>query len=54
MLGSTASQLAHRAECPLLVARRTVDANHFPQSILLATDGSAGGGRHRLKQAGSP
>jgi nucleotide-binding universal stress UspA family protein len=42
MLGSTASQLAHRAECPLLVARRTVDANHFPQSILLATDGSPG------------
>jgi nucleotide-binding universal stress UspA family protein len=42
MLGSTASQLAHRAERPLLVARRTVDAKHFPQSILLATDGSPG------------
>lgn len=42
MLGSTASQLAHRAERPLLVARRTVDARHFPQSILLATDGSPG------------
>jgi nucleotide-binding universal stress UspA family protein len=42
MLGSTASQLAHRAERPLLVARRTVDADRFPQSILLATDGSPG------------
>jgi nucleotide-binding universal stress UspA family protein len=42
VLGSTASQLAHRAECPLLVARRTADADHFPQSILLATDGSPG------------
>ena len=42
MLGSTASQLAHRAECPLLVARRTADADHFPQTILLATDGSPG------------
>lgn len=42
MLGSTASQLAHRVECPLLVARRTADADHFPQSVLLATDGSPG------------
>jgi nucleotide-binding universal stress UspA family protein len=42
MLGSTASQLAHRAERPLLVARRTADARHFPQSVLLATDGSPG------------
>lgn len=42
VLGSTASQVAHRAECPLLVARRTVDGSDFPQSILLATDGSPG------------
>jgi nucleotide-binding universal stress UspA family protein len=42
MLGSTATQVAHRAERPLLVARRTVDGSNFPQSILLATDGSPG------------
>jgi nucleotide-binding universal stress UspA family protein len=42
MLGSTATQVAHRAECPLLVARRTIDGNEFPQSLLLATDGSPG------------
>ena len=43
MLGSTATQIAHRAERPLLVARRTVDGrDDFPQSVLLATDGSPG------------
>lgn len=42
MLGSTATQVAHRAECPLLVARRTVGDGDFPQSLLLATDGSPG------------
>ena len=42
MLGSTATQLAHRAEIPLLIARRTIDAGNFPNSILLATDGSEG------------
>jgi len=43
MLGSTASQLAHRAERPLLVARRTADGrDEFPQSMLLASDGSPG------------
>lgn len=42
MLGSTATQIAHRAERPLLVARRTADGDDFPQSVLLATDGSPG------------
>lgn len=43
MLGSTATQIAHRAERPLLVARRTVDGrDSFPRSVLLATDGSPG------------
>jgi nucleotide-binding universal stress UspA family protein len=41
-LGSTATQLAQHAEVPLLIARRTVDADSFPQSVLLATDGSDG------------
>jgi nucleotide-binding universal stress UspA family protein len=40
MLGSTATQLAQHAEVPLLIARRTIDADNFPQSALLATDGS--------------
>lgn len=42
MLGSTATELVHRAGIPLLIARRTIDADNFPQGILLATDGSAG------------
>lgn len=42
MLGSTATQLAHRTESPLLVARRTAAAEDFPSSILLASDGSPG------------
>ena len=42
MLGSTAAQVAHRAEGPVLVARRSPDGADFPQRILLATDGSAG------------
>jgi nucleotide-binding universal stress UspA family protein len=41
-LGSTATQLAQHAEVPLLIARRTIDADNFPQSVLLATDGSDG------------
>ncbi|MFN8163385.1 MAG: universal stress protein [Solirubrobacterales bacterium] len=41
MLGSTASQIAHRSDGPILVARRTAD-DVFPQSVLLATDGSPG------------
>lgn len=42
MLGSTATQVAHRAEGPVLVARRSPDGADFPQRVLLATDGSAG------------
>lgn len=42
MLGSTATQIAHRTERPLLIARRTADREDFPQSIMLATDGSSG------------
>jgi nucleotide-binding universal stress UspA family protein len=41
-LGNTAAQLAQHAEVPLLVARRTIDSDNFPQSVLLATDGSSG------------
>jgi nucleotide-binding universal stress UspA family protein len=41
-LGCTATQLADRAKVPLLVARRTVDSDNFPQGALLATNGSAG------------
>jgi nucleotide-binding universal stress UspA family protein len=39
-LGSTATQLAHRSQLPLLIARDGADAGDFPRSILLATDGS--------------
>jgi nucleotide-binding universal stress UspA family protein len=42
MLDGTATQLAQHAEVPLLIARRTVDTDNFPQSVLLATDGSDG------------
>lgn len=42
VLGSTATQIAHRAERPLLIARRTADNGDFPRSVLLATDGSPG------------
>lgn len=42
MLGSMATLIAHRAVRPVLVARRTVDGVDFPQSVLLATDGSPG------------
>jgi nucleotide-binding universal stress UspA family protein len=41
-LGSTATPLARQAEVPLLIARRTIEAGNFPQSVLLATDGSDG------------
>jgi nucleotide-binding universal stress UspA family protein len=41
-LGSTATRLAQHAEVPLLIARRTTEADNFPQSVLLATDGSDG------------
>lgn len=39
--GATATQIAHRTEGPLLVARAS-QGNEFPRSILLATDGSPG------------
>jgi len=42
VLGGTAAELAQGAEVPLLIARRTIDADDFPQSVLLATDGSDG------------
>lgn len=42
MLGSTATQIAHRAEGPALVARQIANGDDFPQRILLATDGSPG------------
>ncbi len=42
MLGSTASQLVHRIETPLLVARRNPDGEEFPSSVLVASDGSPG------------
>lgn len=42
MLGNVATQIAHRVDRPLLVARRAADGGDFPQGILLATDGSAG------------
>lgn len=41
-LGGTATQIVHRSECPVLVARRSPDAERFPRRLLLATDGSAG------------
>lgn len=40
MLGSLVTQLAHRCERALLIARRVVDHGHFPESVLFATDGS--------------
>jgi nucleotide-binding universal stress UspA family protein len=42
LLGSTTTQIAHRAERPLLVARHSPDGGEFPRRILLATDGSPG------------
>lgn len=42
MLGSVVTQIAHRCEQPLLVARRVVDHGDFPEAVVFATDGSAG------------
>ena len=39
-LGSTASAAVHRAAVPVLVARRPPEGTHFPERILVATDGS--------------
>jgi nucleotide-binding universal stress UspA family protein len=40
MLGRLVTQMAHRCERPLLIARRVVDHGKFPESVLFATDGS--------------
>jgi nucleotide-binding universal stress UspA family protein len=42
MLGSTATQIAHQAQVPLLIARRGSGDEDFPREILLASDGSPG------------
>ncbi|HEX6455980.1 MAG TPA: universal stress protein [Solirubrobacterales bacterium] len=39
-LGKTATQLAHRSEGPLLVARNTSGEDSFPGTILLASEGT--------------
>lgn len=44
-LGSTASAAVHRAHVPVLVARPAPEGTHFPDSILVATDGSADAAR---------
>lgn len=41
-LGSVVTQITHRFERPLLIARRVVHHGAFPEAVLLATDGSAG------------
>jgi nucleotide-binding universal stress UspA family protein len=43
--GSTASAAVHRAQVPVLVARRPPEGVGFPERILLASDGSAGAER---------
>ena len=43
--GSTASAAVHRAQVPVLVARRPPESVTFPRSILVASDGSSGAGR---------
>jgi len=42
LFGSTASTLVHRAEVPVLVARRAASGDAFPGKVVLASDGSAG------------
>jgi nucleotide-binding universal stress UspA family protein len=42
MLGGTAGELLHAAPCSILVARKTEDPEHFPRSIVVGVDGSAG------------
>ena len=43
--GSTASAAVHRAQVPVLVARRPPAGVRFPQRILVASDGSGGAER---------
>jgi nucleotide-binding universal stress UspA family protein len=42
VLGGIVTQLTHGCEQPLLIARRTIDHGEFAESVLFATDGSAG------------
>lgn len=42
MLGSTSTQIAHRVDGPLLIARHSSDGEEFPRVILVASDGSPG------------
>lgn len=42
VLGGVVTQIAHRFERPLLIARRVVDHGCFPETVLFATDGSPG------------
>jgi len=42
VLGGTAGELLHAAPCSILVARKTEDPEHFPRSIVVGVDGSAG------------
>ncbi|MFI5027617.1 MAG: universal stress protein [Solirubrobacterales bacterium] len=42
VLGGTVTQIAHRCEQPLLITRRAIDHGDFPDSVLLASDGSPG------------
>ena len=44
-LGSTASAAVHRARSPVLVARSAPGGARFPDSVLVATDGSADAAR---------
>jgi nucleotide-binding universal stress UspA family protein len=42
LFGSTASEAAHGAERPLLIAREAPGGSSFPKDILVASDGSRG------------
>ena len=42
LFGSTASEAAHGAERPLLIARQAPGSSPFPKDILVASDGSHG------------
>jgi nucleotide-binding universal stress UspA family protein len=42
VLGGVVTQLTHSCEQSLLIARRTIEHGEFPDSVLFATDGSAG------------
>ena len=42
VFGSTASETAHQAEHPVLIAREPPEPREFPKKILFASDGTAG------------